>query len=240
MANDTWYRHDMKSVRDIMITCIGPNFGPNPEEKLDEIRRSRYAHGKKICRNLNIHDNDVVVDIGSGCGFVTQAACEIAKEVHCVDISQEFLDFTRNELSEFTNTRFHKIDYATFPDIADESVDKIFSTAVFIHFYYYDFLFNLIEVNRILKPDGLFYTEIVDSDVIKLDTMAAIKTHIASYKNNRAGARLIQPFSLTALENLAKQLGFKVITTAHTADVAEVTLKKIAIPNLPDWLELLI
>ena len=239
-AKDTWYRHDMKSVRDILTTCIGPNFGPNPEDKLDEIRESRYQHGKTICRILKIDENDVVADIGSGCGFVTRAACEIAKEVHCVDISKEFLEFTKIELAEFENTRFHKIGYGSIPDIKNESLTKAFSTAVFIHFYYYDFLYNLIEVNRVLKPKGLFFTEIVDSDVLKIDKMAAIKTHIASYRKNTSGARLIQPFSLTALENLANQLGFKVEYTAHVADVAQVVLKKVATPNLPDWLDKLI
>ncbi|MEX0875974.1 MAG: class I SAM-dependent methyltransferase [Phycisphaerales bacterium] len=236
MPTDTWYRHDMKSVRDILITCIGPNFGPNPEEKLEEIRASRYRHGDKICKVLKITGDDVVVDIGSGCGFVTRAACQIAKEVHCVDISQEFLDFTKVELGEFENTRFHKIGYGKFPDIADGTADKVFSTAVFIHFYYYDFLFNLIEVNRILKKGGLFYTEIVDSDVLKLATMRAIKTHVASYKNNRAGARLIQPFSLTALKNLSGQLGFEVVRSTHAADVAEVMLRKTGPCEIPEWL----
>lgn len=239
-ANDTWYRHDMKSVRDILTTCIGPNFGPNPEDKLEEIRESRYQHGKTICRILEINDKDTVVDIGSGCGFVTRAACEKANEVHCVDISQEFLDFTKIELAEYQNTHFHKIGYGSIPDIKDESITKAFSTAVFIHFYYYDFLYNLIEVNRILKPSGLFFTEIVDSDVLQINKMAAIKTHIASYKQNAGRARLIQPFSLTALENLSKQLGFKVVSTSHVADVAQVVLKKVAKPQLPDWLDKLI
>lgn len=237
MSTDTWYRHDMKTVRDIMITCIGLNFGPNPEEKLEEIRDSRYKHGLKIAKRLKIDENDVVADIGSGCGFVTRAACERAREVHCIDISQEFLDFTKVELQDFDNTKFHKIDYASFPDIADATIDKVFSTAVFIHFYYYDFIYNLIEVNRILKTGGIFYTEIVDSDVLQLESMRAIKTHVGSYKHNRGKARLIQPFSLTALKNLSAQLGFKLVESTQSADVAEVTLKKVADAQIPEWLE---
>lgn len=235
MASDLWYRHDMESLRDIMTTCIGANFGENPEERLDEIRESRYRHGKKVCRQLQITDQDTVADIGSGCGFVTKAACERAKEVHCIDISSKFLNFTKVELEDFTNTRFHHIEYAKFADIADGSIDKIFSTAVFIHFYYYDFLFYLIEINRILPTGGLFYTEIVDSDVLKIDTMAGIKNHVKTYKINIHGARLIQPFSLTALNNLAPQLGFSVEHTTHVRDVAEIVLKKTGPAITPDW-----
>lgn len=224
----------------MLSTCIGPKWGEHPEDRIDEIRDSRYQFGKKVCRLININEQDTVVDFGSGCGFVTRAACEIAKKVHCLDLNKAFLDFTQNELSEFDNTEFHHIQYASIPDITDESIDKAFSTAVFIHFLYYDVLFNLIEINRILKPGALFYLDILDADVINLDTAKAFKNHLKIYKQSvRGDGNTLQPFSLTALRNLVPRLGFELIQANHVVgaeDVVEIVLKKTSKPNLPDWL----
>ena len=124
MASNTWYKHEMRTAHDMLVTCVGYNFGPNPVERIDEIREQRYRVGKRICTGAGVTSNDVVVDIGSGCGFVTRAACEMAGEVHCVDVSKEFLDFTRDELSCFDNVRFHHIDYGHI-DMPDSSADFV-------------------------------------------------------------------------------------------------------------------
>ena len=228
----------------MLSTCIGPKWGEHPEDRIDEIRDSRYQHGKKVCRLIEINEHDTVVDFGSGCGFVTRAACQIAKKVHCLDLNKAFLDFTQNELSEFDNTEFHHIQYASIPDIADASIDKAFSTAVFIHFLYYDVLFNLIELNRILKPGALLYLDILDADAIRLDQTKAFKNHLKIYKQSvRGDGNTLQPFSLTALTNLIDQLGFELVQAVHVQgahDVVEIVLKKVSRPNLPDWFDSLV
>lgn len=238
MPNATWYSHDMKSVRSIMTTCIGYKYGESPEERLEEIREGRYQYGKRICKRLNVNENDTVLDIGSGCGFVSRAASEIAKQVHCLDISKDFLDFTRVELAKYNNTYFHQIEYGRFIGIPDNHATKVFSTAVFIHFNYYDILFYLIEINRVLQTDGNFYLEIIDADALSLNTMAGIKTNIKNYTNDERGdAQLMHPHSLTAFKHLAQQLGFVAEHIDHTADVANILLKKISQPNLPEWFD---
>lgn len=240
MTTRTWYKHELDTLRTMLNTCIGPKWGERPEERIDEIRASRYGYGKKICSILEIDEHDTVADFGSGCGFVTRAACERAHAVHCLDLNQAFLDFTRNELSDFDNTSFHKIEYASIPSLPDESIDKAFSTAVFIHFLYYDVLFNLVELNRILRTGGLLHLDILDADVIDLQNTNAFKNHLLIYKDSvRGDGYILQPYSLTALKNLAPQLGFEVITANHivgAAEVAEVLLKKTTRPALPGWL----
>jgi len=244
MTTKTWYKHELDTVRTMLSTCIGPKWGERPEERIDEIRASRYGYGKKICSVLEINDQDTVADFGSGCGFVTRAACELAQQVHCIDLNLAFLDFTRNELSDFNNTSFHHIGYASIPNIENESVDKVFSTAVFIHFLYYDVLFNLIELNRILKPGGLLHFDILDADAISLEHATAFKNHALMYKGTvRGDGNTLQPFSLGALKKLAPQLGFEVLGASHingADDVAEILLKKTGKPQLPEWLKQII
>jgi cyclopropane fatty-acyl-phospholipid synthase-like methyltransferase len=241
MPTNSWYQHDLNTVRDMLCTCIGPKWGDAPEEKIAEIRQSRYAFGKRLCRKLNINDNDTVLDFGSGCGFVSRAFCEHAKTVHCADLNPAFLDFTRKELSMFPATQYHHITYASIPDLPNESIDTIASTAVFIHFLYYDVLYNLIELNRVLKPQGILYFDILDADAIDLSNPAAISNHIEIYKDSvRGDGFMLQPFSLSALKQLATQLGYELIDTEHIGagnNVAEVILRKVSKPKLPEWLK---
>ena len=240
MPTNPWYKHELDTVRTMLCTCIGPKWGDAPEEKIQEIRQSRYAFGKRLCSKLDINSNDTVLDFGSGCGFVSRAFCQAAAKVHCADLNPEFLRFTRNELSMFPDTEFHHITYASIPQIKDESIDKIVSTAVFIHFLYYDILFNLIELNRVLKPGGLLYFDILDGDAIDLHNPAAIKNHITIYKQRvRGDGFILQPSSRTTLLKLAPQLGYELIESEHIGaghSVAELTFRKIAAPDLPEWL----
>lgn len=240
MPTNTWYAHDLDTIRDMLCACIGPKWGDAPEEKLEEIRQSRYAQGKRLAHLLKINDTHTVLDFGSGCGFVTRAFCENAAKVHCVDLNPKFLDFTRNELSSFPQTEFHRIEYASIPQVADESIDIVISTAVFIHFLYYDFLFNLIELNRVLKTGGILYFSMLDADAIDLHNPAAIQNHISIYKDSvRGDGFMLQPSSLTSIKKLAPQLGFELMSTNHIGtgeNVAEVTLLKTGAPDLPQWL----
>lgn len=240
MTINTWYQHEIDTLRTMLNTCVGPKWGERPEERIDEIRASRLGYGRRICQLLDINQHDTVADFGSGCGFVTRAACERAKRVHCLDLNRAFLDFTRNELSDFQNTSFHHIGYASIPGIPNESIDKVFSSAVFIHFLYYDVLFCLIELNRILKPRGLLFFDILDADAVNLHQTVALRNHLTIYKDSvRGDGYILQPFSLTALRNLAPQLGFEVVSTNHIKgadDVAEIVLRKVGDPQLPDWL----
>ncbi len=237
----TWYQHEIDTLRTMLSTCIGPKWGERPEERIDEIRASRYGYGQRICSVLEISEHDTVADFGSGCGFVTRAACERAKHVHCLDLSPEFLEFTRNELGDLDNTSFHHIGYASIPSIADGSIDKVFSSAVFIHFLYYDVLFSLIELNRILRPGGLLHFDILDADVVNLHETTALRNHLPIYKDSvRGDGYFLQPFSLTTLKNLAPQVGFELVSTNHIKgadDVAEILLRKVGDPRLPDWLQ---
>lgn len=240
MTARTWYQHEIDTLRTMLNTCIGPKWGAHPEERIDEIRASRYAYGQRICSVLDISPDDTVADFGSGCGFVTRAACERAGRVHCLDLNQAFLDFTRNELSDLDNTSCHQIGYASVP-LLDGCVDKVFSTAVFIHFLYYDVLFNLIELNRILRTGGLLHFDILDADVIDLATTTAFRSHLEIYKDSvRGDGYMLQPVSLTSIKNLAPQLGFACVSTHHIEgadDVAEVLLRKVAPPRIPPWLQ---
>jgi len=82
----------------ILVACVGYNFGPNPEEKLDDIRTSRGGYGDTVAKRLSLTPEDVVLDIGSGCGFVGRTIAPNVKHMHCVDLSPDFIGYCAKEL----------------------------------------------------------------------------------------------------------------------------------------------
>lgn len=205
--NPNWQYEDAHKV---LIACVGHNFGPNPEENLDEIRRGRQGRGVKVIQQLQLNASHDVADLGSGCGFVDRPIAPKVKTLTCIDISPSFLNYCKNELSSFTNVAYCLAKYGKFPGIDDASLDAIFSTAVFIHFNYYDFVIYLREIARVLRENGTFLVEILNADVLHMGVEAPFVEHLRNYPSSRETHifNVLQPFSLTALRNLAPQIGF--------------------------------
>lgn len=208
MLNPNWnYDGDLHKV---LIACVGLNFGPEPETKLEEIRANRAGAGDRVRHMLNLGGNDVVADIGSGCGFVTRAIVPFVKEMHCIDVSKDFLDYTRAELGEFSNVRYHQINYADFPDIPDQTLTAAYSTAVFIHFNYYDMVLYLREINRAMKQGSRLLFDFLNADRMDIAAQKSFSSHVANYKSTREQKvfNVVHPFSMRALEHLLPQCGF--------------------------------
>lgn len=227
-ANPTW---DYDNLHAILIACVGMNFGENPTEKLDEIRTSRAHWGKRYAKFLEIGHEDVVLDIGSGCGFVTRPIVELAKHVICADISPAFLHYCRNELDSYDNVEFHQIQYGEFPDISDNSLDCIFSSAVFIHFNMYDFEIYLKEAKRMLKVGGRLAFDFLNADVLQLSqrTFRQCADNFAKGREKYI-FNIVKPFSATALKNITEQLGFELkelISSGNEANANTVAVLKL-------------
>ncbi len=60
-------------------------------ENLDAIVKSRHARADRIINLLRIGSDDVVLDLGSGLGFVAEKIAPRCSYLHCADISPLFL-----------------------------------------------------------------------------------------------------------------------------------------------------
>ena len=68
----SWSR--FQSDREILSSVVGHAYGPEPEQRIDDIRRDRGIHADRIMGFLDVGPEDVVVDFGSGVGFSTDCA----------------------------------------------------------------------------------------------------------------------------------------------------------------------
>ncbi|MGH9741969.1 MAG: class I SAM-dependent methyltransferase, partial [Candidatus Acidiferrum sp.] len=105
-------RWEFNDRRKLLYALVGYDFGPEPEKKLDEIRAYKLNEANFLIDALKPEPTDRILDLGSGCGFVARAFAPLCERVHCVDISGEFLDFCKAELSEFSNVEFRQMEFA--------------------------------------------------------------------------------------------------------------------------------
>jgi len=225
-------RWEYQNVHDLLIACVGLNYGERPEENVEAIRRDRALHGRRIRQILELKATDRVADIGSGCGFVAREIVPNIAHLCCVDVSSDFLEYCKTELSSFTNVSYYLVRYGDFSDITSASLSACYSTAVFIHFNYYDFIIHLKECNRILAPGGRLVFDFLNADILEYRQQRAFFSHLSNYKAARETKifNLVHPMSLRALENLTRQVGFSVSRVDFLPNSANTTilLRKIA------------
>jgi len=112
---------------------------------------------RQVRAALALGPQDAVFEIGCGVGRIGH---EIAGEIaawHGLDISENMLAVASERLGGHANVHLHALHASNLAVLADNSVDKGYCVAVFIHMDKEDFVLYLRDVLRALKPGGLFY-----------------------------------------------------------------------------------
>ena len=108
---------------------------------------------------LDINSNDVVLEMGCGVARIGKLLAPHCKKWIGVDISENMLNVAQQRLSDMDNVEFHALKRNDLSAIADNSIDKIYTVAVFCHLDKEDLFNYLREFYRILKPGGVIYAE---------------------------------------------------------------------------------
>jgi ubiquinone/menaquinone biosynthesis C-methylase UbiE len=212
-----WVDLSESDLHDLLIHLIGHRFGPNPEDKMDEIRAERAGYMGRFIKLASIKPHETVLELGSGCGFGTRALATVAKNVIACDISPAYLDFAKRELNSEDNIRFELIKSRDLSSVADHSVDKVVSSAVFIHMNLYDIYLYLVEFKRILKPGGRVAFDFANMHRLTwgmrskqaIEEFLELADHYRQYPESVAG--LIQWNSARGIKGAARLAGFKTI-----------------------------
>jgi SAM-dependent methyltransferase len=152
----------------MLIALIGYDFGAEPEKCIPDIRESRRAFSNYVADKARITTRDVVVDLGSGCGFGTYWFSMRAGQVLACDVSPAYLRFAERECSPLPNVAFHLIDSRSLAPLATNSADVVCSVSVFIHLNLYDIYWYFREFQRVVKPAGRVWFDFADSESLDL------------------------------------------------------------------------
>ena len=113
-------------------------------------------------KQLAVNESDVILDIGFGNGFVVkQLLKENPKKIFGIEISEDMIfSATKRNQSAINDGRveFLKADVCDLP-FEDNTFDKIYTINTV--YFWQDIEKAFAEIERILKPDGLFVNTIL-------------------------------------------------------------------------------
>jgi ubiquinone/menaquinone biosynthesis C-methylase UbiE len=217
MSNRAWVDLDTEDFRGMLINLIGYRFGPRPEEHLDQIRKDRARYAMRFIKMAGVRQSDIVLDLGSGCGFGTATIARHVSQVIACDISSAYLAFARRECTDFGNVQFHAITNHDLSPVDDDSVDAVISMAVFIHLNLYDIYLYFEEFSRVLKPGGKVLIDFANMNrlfswIPNRSQNQQFLSHAGFYRDDpRALAELVQWNSARGIRGVARSLGFKFV-----------------------------
>jgi len=214
-ADKAWVGLSTEDFRDMLIALIGFRFGTEPETRLPEIREERQQYARQFLKMAGVGPGDTVLELGSGCGFGTRAVALLANKVVACDISEAYLSYAQQELKDLDNIEFHHVESRDLSTIPDDSIDKIVSISVFIHFNIYDIYLYFLEFKRILRGQGKVVFDFADSHrlagVIRSRSMIdQFLEHAPFYKEEPSNLPgLVQWNSTKGIKGAAKLAGFR-------------------------------
>lgn len=226
-ANQKW---EFEGVRDLLVACVGYNFGPNPETRLDDIRRDREALGQLISHRMRLSKDDVVMDLGSGCGFVSRAVAPECALLFCVDISPDFNRYCKQELEHLPNVKFHLLPRNFDLTLVEgNGINNVYSTAVWIHFNFFDMYHYLSAIQKLLPAGGKLYFDYADPARISMggpNSERILSEQLGWYLRSPEQIFTMVKFNgLTSVEFLLNRTGFRLSAVfydgADTAVLAE-------------------
>lgn len=107
-----------------------------------------------ICKQLGETKNKTCLEIGFGGGRILNAAAKVFQKANGIDIHDCF-DMTSEFLKSQGVENFSLIRFEDSNDIADDSVDFIYSFIVFQHFGSIDVFYQYLDlIKRIMKKGG--------------------------------------------------------------------------------------
>jgi ubiquinone/menaquinone biosynthesis C-methylase UbiE len=124
-----------------------PHFRP---ENQDKVRRIVL----RLIKNVPDKSNLKAIDFGCGTGFMIHLMCDLFAEIHGVDITQDMMK--QVDVSS-GNIRLHE-SLAENTPFGDAMFD--FATAYSFMDHLYSYSDFLMEAFRVLKPGGIFYSDL--------------------------------------------------------------------------------
>ena len=189
-----WQPRDEEHARSLIFN------DPDPEN----FERSGRADSERLAPLIS--PGDTVLDLGCGIGRVVRYVAPLCSAIWAVDASETMLAYARRRLAETPNVRFALCTGTSIPDVADGSVDVVYSLITLQHLEREDAFTLLRELRRVLRPDGVAY--ITFPNILSDEYLECFVTYVDRGEvANPARARLYTP---QEVERILPAAGFRV------------------------------
>lgn len=211
-------------IDELLRLLVGKEYGQNPRECLDSIIQNKYHESQNIIQYLELSQEDRVMDLGSGCGFIANQIANTVKSLQCVDVSKSFLDYAKKINCKHHNVSYHQIPFANLSGL--HPVTSIYSVAVFIHFNLYDCYLYLKQCYNCLESQGRMLFDILNDSHIDT-TLPRWQRHSDRYAIDRlnifTNVHYNNPESVL---RIARQVGFNIKTVFNEHEHTFILLHK--------------
>ena len=195
-------------------------------KRLNEIKEEKISIIKNmiipnILKNYDITlDNCNAIEIGPGAGIMLDWLAPQINHIYCIDISKTILESCYNENKQHKNVSYHFIEGAL--DLSDlKDIDFVYSQSVFIHLSVLDFYVYFEELYNCLKPGGLIYIDIIDSDnpnfsLEETEYQNQLINYKALYNTDVSIKTLYHVNSSSVLTKTANDLGYELVWSQYS------------------------
>lgn len=196
------------------------------KETHEEFYNNSDVSSENINKYLNVQPEDVVMDVGCGVGRLSRYFCNIAKQVYGLDITDEMLEFCKQEMKEYNNFQPIKVEGSDYSQIKDNEITKAFSNLVFQHNIRQNQYNMLKEIYRCLAKGGLFWVQI--ANLTSELGWNRFTSQAQRYKNNeiKDGEMKHEHLHPAEFQWYCDDIGFEIITTYTVGENIVFILRK--------------
>lgn len=202
------------TTQQLLNIVIGPGFGGDQQTRLQKTLDLKLAEAIDINSLIAAEPGQTLLDLGSGFGVLAKYVSERAEKVICCDIYREMLLFAERLNVDRNNIEYVEIKNYDLSPIAENSIDTLYSTGLFIHFNMYDANLYLKEFTRVLKNGGKLVLNIKNENKLEMSQFFHDANIYA--KNGYTTKWLQQWMSPQGLAQLAEHYGFTLIKPLTT------------------------
>ena len=125
----------------------------------DELNAAGKTTVDNLSATVGINLSDVVLEIGCGVGRVGKVLAPLCKEWIGCDVAPNMLAHAQERLKDLPDVRLIEISGFDLKPVADELVDMVYSTVVFMHLDEWDRYNYVLEAMRVLRPGGRLFVD---------------------------------------------------------------------------------
>jgi ubiquinone/menaquinone biosynthesis C-methylase UbiE len=203
-------RWNFEDTKEMLSLLVGAEYGPEPESKLNEIRKDKKRVAEFISAQNNLNSSMQLLEIGSGCGFIARWIAPQVSHLSCADISESFLELARQECCELKNLSYHAIKSANLDFLKPASIDLAYAYNVFVHFNLFDIYLYFKEFKRVIKQDGKVWFDFANAEDFHGSLPKLFLENAGHYeKNPSCVSHLVQWCTPQPIFDIAGHWGFK-------------------------------
>lgn len=160
---------------------------------------------------IGLNEGETYLEIGCGVGRVGRGLAPMAKRWIGCDVSSNMVAYTRERLKDLPNVEVVEISGYDLAPIADNSVDVVYCTVVFMHLDEWDRYNYVREAHRVLRPGGRFFCD--NFNMLTDDGWKLFEQVRTSFPPMQRPDHISKSSTPQELENYLNRAGFREVRT---------------------------